>query len=513
MHYIEIIYTLYLFFFGYFLILAYSPDNRYSAISIALAYPLSAGITVMPILFAVILELELRPQFVVAVEVIKLLVLFLVWIGKSSRLREIFSFNAIWLMMVLFLGAISIGSILDPWITNDSAIFALYSKSILSGTVSAFPQVGVVSYGVFWAALNAAYLSLGAQAFSVSISLAYGVSCSVLLYQSTKILVARHSGNACVYEKWLKVLFWLVVLSTPMYLINHIYAHSNLISATYLFFLFIVISLGRQFCSARGLQLILVFVFATSFGLARMENGLVLSIVLSILFFQSDLFDSKIRGAISFSIFLLIAWYGYVFLASIKYHDVILDPLFTVVILVSLIALFVLMKIGIKLPYKVRSVFSQKIIIAMCAFILTILFIIAPIHGWISIKSMVINLFLFAGHWGVFWWLVAIAIVTHKFRNTNFVEGARAELGLIFLIGIVVISVIIALSFFRVPYRVGYGDSGNRLMVMAFPFFVIYLYHSYLFTNFNLIRSIGNGVRCISKVLPQKWLKLPFIEG
>ena len=507
MNYIEVIYTLYIFFFGYFLILAYSPDNRYSAISIALAYPLSAGITVMPILFAVIIELELRPQFVVAVELIKLLVLFLVWIGKSSRLRKVFSFNASWLNIVLFLGSISIGSILDPWITNDSAIFALYSKSILSGTVSTFPQVGVVSYGAFWAALNAAYLSLSAQAFSVSISLAYGVSCSVLLYQSTIILVARHTGNVCAHEKWLKALFWLVVLSTPMYLINHIYAHSNLISATYLFFLFIVISLGGLFCGARGLQLILVFVFAASFGLARMENGLILSIVLSILLFNSNQFDSKVREIISYSILMLMAWYGYVLLASFKYHDVILDPLFTVIIIASLIALFALMNIGMKLPCKVRSVFSPKIIIAMCAFVLTVLFIVAPSHGWISIKSMVMNLFQFAGHWGVFWWLVAIAIVTHKFRRTNFVEGARAEHGLIFLIGVVVISVIIALSFFRVPYRVGYGDSGNRLMVMAFPFFVIYLYHSCLFTNFNLIRSIGNGVRCISKVLQQQWLK------
>lgn len=509
---IEVIYTLHLFFSGYFLILAYNPDNRYSAISIALAYPLSAGITVMPILFAVMLEIELRVQFVVALELIKLFVLFLVWIGKVSRLRERLNFHDSWSMLVLVLGIISFGSIFDTWITNDSAIFALYSKSILLGTVSAFPQVGVVSYGVFWAALNAAYTSLSAHTFAVSISVAYGVSCSVLVYQSTKILTARHLRSTCANQKWQKGMFWLLVFSTPMWPIMSIYAHSNLISATYLFFLFICISLGRLFGGARGLQLILVFVFATSFGLARMENGLILSIVLSILFFKSNQFDSKVRGIISYSILLLMAWYGYVFLASIRYHDVILDPLFTVVILVSLIALFVLMKIGMKLPCKVRSIFSQKIIIAMCAFVLAILFIIAPSHGWLSIKSMAINLFLFAGNWGVFWWLVAIAIVTHEFRNSNFVEGARAELGLVFLIGVVVISVIIALSFFRVPYRVGYGDSGNRLMVMAFPFFVIYLYHSYLFTNFNLIRSIGNGVRCISKVLPQQWLKLSFIE-
>jgi hypothetical protein len=168
--------------------------------------------------------------------------------------------------------------------------------------------------------------------------------------------------------------------------------------------------------------------------------------------------------------------------------------LFTVIIIASLIALLVLMKIGMKLPCKVRSVFSPKIIIAMCAFVLTIFFIVAPSHGWLSIKSMGINLFLFSGNWGVLWWLVAIAIVTHEFRNSNFVEGAGAEIGSVFLIGVVLISVIIALSFFRVPYRIGYGDSGNRLMVMAFPFFVIYLYHSYLFTNLNLIRSRGNGV-------------------
>jgi hypothetical protein len=507
MNYIAVIYTLYHFFFGYFLIIAHSPDNRYSAISIALAYPLSAGITVMPILFAVILELELRPQIVVAVELIKLVVLFLVWNGTTSRLREVFRLNPNWLNIVLFLGSISIGSVLDPWITNDSAIFALYSKAILSGTVSTFPQVGVVSYGAFWAALNAAYLSLSAQAFSVSISLAFGVSCSVLLYQVAVILVTRHSGTECAQDKWLKALFWILVLSTPMYLINHIYAHSNLISATYLFFLFIVISFGGLFSGARGLQLILVFVFAVSFGLARMENGLLLSIALSILLFNSNQFDLKVRKIISYSILFLMAWYGYVFLASFKYHDVILNPLYTVIIIASLIALFALMNIGMKLRCKVRSVFSPKIIIAICALVLTILFIVAPNHGWISIKSMLMNLFLFAGHWGVFWWLVAIAIITQKFRRSNIVESAPAEHGLIFLLGVVVVSVIIALSFFRVPYRVGYGDSGNRLMLMAFPFFVIYLYHSCLFTNLNLDRSIGNGVRCISKVLPQQWLK------
>lgn len=489
MPYIEIVYTLHLFFSGYFLILAYNPGNRYSAISIALAYPLSAGITVMPILFAVILEIELRPQFVVAVEMIKLFVPLLVWIGKSSRQREKLNFNASW-SMIAFLAIISFGSFLDPWITNDSAIFALYSKSILNGTVGAFPQVGVVSYGVFWAALNAAYSSLSGHSFAVSISVAFGVSCSVFLYQATNILTVRHVKSTCANQKWLKGLFWLAVLTTPILLIMSIYAHSNLISATYIFFLFICISQGHLFRRTRGLQLMLVFVFATSFGLARMENGLIYSVILSILVFQCSQFDSKIRGVISFSILLLIVWYGYVFLASTRYNDVILNPLFTITILVSLAVLFVLMKVCLKPPCKVQSVFSPKFIIAICAFVLAILFIIAPSNGWLSIKSMGTNLFLFAGNWGAFWWLVAIAIAINEFRNSNFNEGGRGALGLVFLIGVVLVSIIIALSFFRVPYRVGYGDSGNRLMVMVFPFFVIYLYHSFLFTIFNLTRSI-----------------------
>ncbi|MFM1807054.1 MAG: hypothetical protein RL212_1313 [Pseudomonadota bacterium] len=515
-YFIEVIYTLYLFFSGYFLILANNSGNRYSAISIALAYPLSAGITVMPILFAVMLGIKLHVQFVVAIELIKLFVLFLVWVGKVTRLRERLNFHDSWTMLVLVLGIIGFGSIFDTWITNDSAIFALYSKSILIGTVSAFPQVGVVSYGFFWAALNAAYTSLSAHTFAVSISVAYGVSFSVFLYQTTKILTARHSRGTWVNQKWQKEMFWLFVFSTPMWLIMSIYAHSNLISATYLFFLFVCVSLGRMFGGARGLQLMLVFVFATSFGLARMENGLILSIVLSIMFFKSNQFGSKVRGVISYSILLLMAWYGYVFLASIRYHDVILNPIFAAVILASLIALFILMKVGMRLPYKVRSAFSQKIIIAICAFVLVILFTIAPSHGWLSIKSMTTNLFLFAGKWGVFWWMVAITIFIHTFWNSNFVERRRPELGLVFLIGIVIISVIIALSFFRGSYRVGYGDSGNRLMVMAFPFFVIYLYHSYACINFNQIRSrvIGGGFgRTISKVLPQQLLKLPLIEG
>ena len=492
MPYIEIGYTLYLFFFGYFLILAYNPGNRYSAICISLAYPLSAGITVMLILFAVILEIELRPQFLVAVETIKLFFPPLVWIGKSSRQSEKLNFNAKWSMIAVFLAIISFSSILDPWITNDSAIFALYSKSILNGTVGAFPQVGVVSYGVFWAALNAAYSSLSGHSFAVSISVAFGVSFSVFLYHTTNALTVRHVRSTSTNNKWLKGLFWLAVLSTPMLPIMGIYAHSNLISATYIFFLFICISQGHLFRRTRGLQLMLVFVFATSFGLARMENGLIYSVILSILVFQCSQFDSKIRGVISYSIFLLVVWYGYVFLASTRYNDVILNPLFTIIILVSLVVLFVLMKVGLRLPYKARSVFSPKFIIAICAFVLAILFIIAPSNGWLSIKSMGTNLFLFAGNWGAFWWLVAITIAIKELRNSNFNEGGRRALGLVFLIGVVLVSIIIALSFFRVPYRVGYGDSGNRLMVMVFPFFVIYLYHSFLFTISNLTRSIDD---------------------
>jgi hypothetical protein len=475
--YINIAYTIFLFISGYLLIRVFRISEKSYKTYVALSYPFSAGLTAILVLIPIMLDFELTASLVISVEVAKTALILIIWRIRFFFLDRIggrgadFSANR---MLVALLLIVTSGSLLSPFITNDSAIFALYSKAILNGTVNAFPQVGVTSYGVFWAALNAAYSTLSGESVTVSISTAFGLSLILLVYQSATQRNKSEPEREADASRFRDTLLWTALLSTPMLFLMMVYPHSNLISSFYLFSIYILVSQGYTFSVTKSMHNVIIAVMICGFGMARMENGLILSLLLPIMAAHHIQFYSRLRLAIDLSICLLVIWYGYIYIASTKYSDVILNPMYTGFIIFSLfIGSFIARMVSNGNSIVSRLFYLHNSILICCVFI-TLFFIVSPTRGFTSLSSLAVNLFFLEGRWGLCWWIVAVIAIIEKIAPSERSE----EIGqnILLTIGLVLVCVILMLSFFREPYRVGYGDSGNRLMIMCFPFFLVYTY-------------------------------------
>ena len=72
------------------------------------------------------------------------------------------------------------------------------------------------------------------------------------------------------------------------------------------------------------------------------------------------------------------------------------------------------------------------------------------------------------GRWGYFWYCTAAAIALSVFKFK------RQPLNLFLLVGLASLLFIIDISFTRIPYRLGFGDSGNRMLTHVAPLLWFY---------------------------------------
>jgi hypothetical protein len=139
-----------------------------------------------------------------------------------------------------------------------------------------------------------------------------------------------------------------------------------------------------------------------------------------------------------------------------------------IVVLISLILMLPIALWTSEKYDKSRAVIFHPGIIIFLSLLLVIIagFFYKPEHMVKSLEAFFINLFGFTAGWGIFWYILLIFysgafIIALKNRCVFFIPDI--------LIVMQVILLIIALGIFRIPYRTGWGDSGNRMMVHIIP--------------------------------------------
>ena len=109
-------------------------------------------------------------------------------------------------------------------------------------------------------------------------------------------------------------------------------------------------------------------------------------------------------------------------------------------------------------------------------FMIFIPFLIKPVEASESLKSLFINAGIL-GKWSFFWYIFLIFVLgtDREIFYTNLKSNKFNYRLLYLVVSLLIFILIYMMSFFRVPYRLGYGDSGNRLLITIYPFAYIYI--------------------------------------
>jgi hypothetical protein len=264
----------------------------------------------------------------------------------------------------------------------------------------------------------------------------------------------------------LSLLTTLALCSTYFIVFQFFYIHNSLISAVYL--LTAVISIWLAFREDNHSWVILGILALLGFSLARTESPL-FALIFFLLVISADHIPFQIRWrTILPPLFLLIVWYSYLF-ARMGEGTKILDPEKTLVIIVALIACSILVLLS-ELRWIKRYLlpYLPKIMLGALVLILLLMVVQKPQHMRTSLNIIFLNTGVY-GRWGITWLVFSLLFLVSLL-------GPRFPEEQFFFVGISsYFSLLMAIVYFRNPWRIGWYDSANRLLTHILPIVILYV--------------------------------------
>lgn len=282
---------------------------------------------------------------------------------------------------------------------------------------------------------------------------------------------------------FIAVLAPLMLLTSFMGFYNFFYINHHLfVSFMFLIALFLLY-IYRDSSDTRVLWLGVFFVSATV--TMRMEVAL-FSYLFLIMIYSLDFVDRKLfLKLLLFFVIVASAWQGW--LIYILPDEAFVDPWHYMVIVAAMILSYVVIAVIALFEAKSFSYLYRNIrIFALIALvsILCVAFVVAPAHMSESVLNFFTNTFYERqGGWGVFWFFVVVAcsyiLLDRGYKPKN-IE--------IFYFFISAIVLLLVLSYFRTPYRLGVGDSANRILFHFAPMILIWCV-------VEVVKKIDKGIR------------------
>ncbi len=254
-----------------------------------------------------------------------------------------------------------------------------------------------------------------------------------------------------------------LVLSTGTVIYFTFYINSNSFSAAFL--ISATTALWFQTRKPEQNWLIISGLLVAFLATTRLEAALLsFLLLLFIIGFRSQNFDKPFRKFIYIICAVQVAWLAFLYLFASGGSIVSNDQLLMMAVLLAglpiLVLIFeklpVLRPLGPHLP--ALTTLGLGLILALFVYV-------KNEHMMTSLTSMVTNMYWGSGLWTSTWsglLLVGVFLifVGARFDRTSLFFGA-VFLSILFLIN--------DLSFFRIPYRIGFGDSGNRMLLSILP--------------------------------------------
>lgn len=317
--------------------------------------------------------------------------------------------------------------------------------------------------GVFLSVLQSAAEFLG-DGYLYAFQPSLGVSFLLVFFFLSHRIIDHLAPN----KHWnfvISLMTSLVLFSTYFIVFQIFYIHTNLISGLYLFVAVSAFWLAmiEKKSSWMGFGMLALL----GFSLARNEAPL-FAVVFLILVISVDKIPYRVRlKSILPYLILMISWYSYL-LIRMGEGTKILNPERTLIIIGSLFALGLLVLLSEQKWLKAKLFpYLAKIMVGALVLILLLMFLTKPVHMMDSAYFIILNLSAY-GWWGVTWLVFSLVFLIS-------IIGPRVPGEELFFYGIVsFFCLLLAIAYFRNPYRLGWGDSANRMFTHILPVIVLY---------------------------------------
>lgn len=283
------------------------------------------------------------------------------------------------------------------------------------------------------------------------------------------------------------LLLVLLFAVTPMAVLQFSYINAHVFHGACLLILTCMIIMSR--CADftvehRGRYFFFTFVVGLLASISRIEGTLILCVLLSSVVFariRAGLPAARLTSAaialsvVCWSGLTVVILEGSTFVSGKQYA-----------VIGALGALLGLLSALSTRPILSRflSAYGSCMLLFGCSLLLYAVHVISPDHMGESSASVIHNLFSPTEGWGYFWWWMAASIagiwyLLTSVRDETECAGGNHQHQVISVLGaflLVSLAVILAIGLFRVPYRVGWSDSANRIVFQLTPVVLIWLF-------------------------------------
>jgi len=353
-------------------------------------------------------------------------------------------------------------------VTGDGLYMIQMGREVILHGADSWGMASPASYGVFIPFMQSAsvYLDLDyLYALQPTLGIMFIFSFLYLNFHLFSYFISskRHAIG-------ISLLATIALVSTYFIFFQLFYIHTNFPSAIFLYFTVCALWLSHK--ELNNIWMVFAILALTGFSLSRTENILFALIVLAI-FVSSGQRSRPIQPLIylPFLIFFIL-WNLRITNMPSSYLDV-LNKKINYAIVFMLIAFGVLILLSNQDWIKKNVIMKlDQIIWIVFGMSLILMFLIKPEQMITGLINLFTNLFS-TGGWGFTWFFLIGLIIITWFQSS--IHGDSIFISVILLYFIFVM----LMMFFRSPYRIGWGDSANRMMTTIVPITFTYFILKY----------------------------------
>jgi hypothetical protein len=300
--------------------------------------------------------------------------------------------------------------------------------------------------------------------YFIGLTPAVGVCLLITLaaYLYTHTLQANCSRQLALIISTALVVFFLLTLHTQA---QFFYSNNHLFTACYLTLAVIFFVKGIDLNSSK-----LVYLAAICLGLAsfsRVETNLY-GVILLLLFVSNDHLTKATQIKTSLIYGAVAMWHPLILLLDSPGSTYGTYPLLLLVMTPFFCAAFYALT---DIPIVQWLHRSMHILLPwMLIIALVVAFLLKGEHMQVSAQRFFYNLFI-DGLWGSFWWVCVTALIIQLFYYKKVSDLTMRFMLSVFL----VVLLTFLLSYLRTPYRLGWTDSGNRIVFHIAPVVLLWL--------------------------------------
>jgi len=348
--------------------------------------------------------------------------------------------------------------------TTDSFTLILLGRTMAFDGLSPSVLNSFTSWGILIPSLNSFNIFLGVD-YLATLEINFSLSL-ICIFFYTGFKISKEILENTQISLLITFFSLLVLISTPMFIIQTFFIHTNLPAATY--FLLCVYLSWQYSQNQDNSTLIPLFISLLGLSTCRSETFIYcIPIVFLLLFSVPTISKTLITWA---SIFLLTISSWLIFLYFTILSGTLILGKDRIILLVFAILLLIIGIWSLRIPIimqKFRPLFSKFFVFPFLILFLGMI-VAKPDHMIVSSITFINNLFLW-GQWGVIFWIWLSLIIYHLFAHRN-------NLNIYFnKLAFSIILIVNCLGFFREPFRLTWNDSANRLITLVFPIILLLL--------------------------------------